>query len=215
MADHVANPPQVESPPPEEGIATAEQYMASYAHDFAEWVDGKVIPMSPVTDLHDELSAYLRMLFSAYFTLKAIGRVKQAPVVLRLETIKAYREPDLMIILNNNPGQFTDTAMIGPADICIEIVSLESTNRDYGDKFGEYEAAGVREYWIIDPIRKDAVFYRLSDEKLYQRQQLESGGSFQTPLLPSLRIDPQTLWKSPLPDILQVTEMVKEQVGKS
>lgn len=61
------------------------------------------------------------------------------------------REPDVQVILDNYPGEFTEIGMIGPADICIEIVSPESVTRDRGEKFSEYEQAGVTEYWIIDP----------------------------------------------------------------
>lgn len=44
------------------------------------------------------------------------------------------------------------------ADICIKIVSPETVTRNYGDKFVEYEKAGVQEYWIIDPNRTSCHF---------------------------------------------------------
>jgi hypothetical protein len=56
-------------------------------------------------------------------------------------------------------------------------------------------------------------FYRLSAEKLYQRQQVEADGSYNTPLLPSLSLNVEMLWQSPPPDIFQVTEMVRAQIG--
>ncbi len=215
MAEQVINPPPAQTPStptPGEATVSAEEYMEKYAHDFYEWVAGKVIPMTPVSDKHDTLARYVSFLFEAYFALKPIGRVKEAPFVLRLDAVNARREPDLMIILNDNPGQFTDTAMIGPADICIEIVSLESSARDYGRKFTEYEAAGVKEYWIFDPIRRESRFCRLNPEGRYQTQALDGDGNYQTPLLPGLKLHVATLWQEPLPDFFAIGEMVRSML---
>lgn len=58
-------------------------------------------------------------------------------------------------------------AIIGPADICIEVVSEERIARDHGEKFAEYEKAGVREYWIVDPLRDTCRFNRLNEAGVY------------------------------------------------
>jgi len=42
----------------------------------------------------------------------------------------------------------------------IEIISPESIVRDTEDKFEEYEAAGVKEYRLINPNRRTANFYQ-------------------------------------------------------
>jgi len=217
MADQITRPPTMPTPIlpiSSDSYISADEYMEHYAHDFYEWVDGEVYPMAPVADNHDELAAYCQDMFRAYFALRPIGRVKEAPFVLRLDSMKAYREPDLMVILNNNPGQFTDTAMVGPADICVEIISLESVDRDYGKKFVEYEAGGVKEYWLFDPIRAEARFHRLNAEGRYQSQPLDADGNYESPLLPGLKIHVETLWESPLPDFFAIGEAVKAMLGK-
>jgi len=216
MADqiiHPTAPPISPAPIASDSYISADEYMAAYAHDFYEWVDGKVYPMSPVAENHDGLGRYFAYLFGAYFSFKPIGKIRQAPFVQRLDAVKSHREPDLMVILNNNPGQLAQTAMIGPADICIEIISLESVDRDYGTKFVEYEAAGVKEYWIFDPIRSEARFLRLNNEGRYQTQTLDQAGNYETPLLPGLKVHVETLWTSPLPDILAIVEAVKTMLG--
>ena len=53
----------------------------------------------------------------------------------------------------------------GPADLAVEIVSPESIARDRGDKFAEYEAGGVREYWLMNPARREALFYQFSGQR--------------------------------------------------
>ena len=185
-----------------------DEYMRDYAESFHEWVDGVVIKMSPVSGKHDDLTAYLRRLLDAYFAIKPIGRVRSAPFVMRLKKLKSKREPDLQVILHTNPGKLEATYMDGAADICIEVISPGTESADYGDKFKQYEKGGVSEYWIIDPLRKECRFHRLSDTKLY-KQIIPDNDSYETPLLPQFKFHVPILWQDELPDVLQVVAAVK------
>lgn len=179
---------------------TFEEYMERYAAHFCEWIEGVVIQMSPVHEKHDGLTFYLRQLVETYFELRPIGQVRSAPFVLKLlPEVRFGREPDLMIILHTNPHQLTATAMNGPADICIEVISEESIARDHGDKFMEYEKGGVGEYWIIDPIHKDTRFYLLNEAGVYVPQPVDADGYYHSPTLPGLRLHIPTLWQEQLP----------------
>jgi len=189
---------------------TEEEYLEKYAPHFCEWVNGKVIRLSPVMEIHDVLNRYLAMLLEAYLSLRPIGVVRQAPYAMRLEH---QREPDVQVILNDNPHERKPSYLDGPADICIEIVSEESVARDYGEKFAEYEKGGVREYWIVDPIRKDARFYRRSDDGVFiplssQDQTVRSH------ILKDFALHIPTFWQEPLPDILQIVDTVKAMVSE-
>lgn len=185
-----------------------DDYMRDYAESFHEWIEGVVIKMSPVSGKHDDLTAYLRSLLDAYFALNPIGKVRSAPFVMRLKKLKSRREPDLQLILNTNSGKLEATYMDGAAGICIEVVSLGTESTDYGDKFKEYENGGVREYWIIDPIREECRFHRLSDAKLY-KQMIPDNDSYETSLLPQFKFHVPTLWQDDLPDVVQVVSTVK------
>lgn len=191
-----------------------DDYMAHYAEQFHEWVKGSVIRMSPESITHAMLIKYLEHLLDTYFALKPIGRAISAPFVMRLPDLDIAREPDVQVILNDNPGNLTDTAMVGAADICIEVVSPESATRDFGDKFIEYEKAGVREYWVIDPLRREAHFHRLQDSGLYARIQPDDAGHFHTPLLPRLALRVPTLWADPLPNPVETVAAVQAMVGE-
>jgi len=188
---------------------SAEDYLAQYAADHVEWVKGEVIKMAPVSLRHDLLTHYFRQILDTYLALNPIGRVVGEPFVMRLESADSYREPDLQVILHSNPGQLTDTAMIGPADLCIEVVSPESIARDYGQKFEEYEKGGVQEYWIIDPERREARFLRRQSTGLYATMPPDDAGYYQTPLLPRLTLHVPTLWQESLPDIVATVQAVQ------
>lgn len=202
-----------ESPPDAKLTVSFDEYMERFAHDFYEWVDGELIPMSPQSYVHHNLVVYLLDVLRAYFRFRAIGEVIIAPFVMKLEATGSGREPDLQVILKTNPGQRTDTAMIGPADICIEVVSPESVTRDYGDKLQEYEKAGVKEYWLFDPARRAALFYRLNGEGMYNLMGLDDQ-HYHTPLLPGLAVHVPTLWQETLPDIVSIVETVRAMLGE-
>jgi Uma2 family endonuclease len=187
--------------------------MRAYAETHHEWVQGVVIRMSPVTSTHDRLTRYLSQVLSAYLALRPTGQLREEPFVMRLDAAGSRRQPDLMLILDRNPNDLTETYLHGPADVVIEVVSAESASRDYGDKFVEYERGGVGEYWIIDPTRAMASFYRLSDDGVFQPMGLGEGEMYETPLLPGLRLHVPTLWEELLPTILEVTKAVEAMLG--
>jgi Uma2 family endonuclease len=142
------------------GLGIAEEiYLRDYAEEHCDWIDGVVTKAAPIDGRHNELSMYLISLLSAYFELHPIGKIFNAPFLMRFQmgTSRRYREPDLQIVLNENPN-LTEIYVDGAPDIAIEITTIGSSELDYGMKCHEYEAAGVREYWIIDPLKKEARF---------------------------------------------------------
>lgn len=194
-------------------IVTADDYLQNYAHDYYEWVEGVLVSLSPIHTRHDNLSIYLRYLFDTYdLHFHTIGAIKNAPFLMELDTLNVKREPDLQVILPANMVNFTPTSMHGPADICIEIVSSESVKRDHGEKFFEYEAGGVQEYWIVDPLRDESRFYRRNAEGRFIPQTPDADGDYRTPLLPGFVLHVPSLWQETLPNMLDILAMVQKMV---
>jgi Uma2 family endonuclease len=170
--------------------------------------------MSPSSVPHFQLIQYLLKVFSAFFTLRPIGRAIGDPVLMRIDMVKVQRIPDVQIILNDNPGELTKNAMIGPADICIEVVSPESEGRDFVDKLREYERGGVGEYWILDQAREAALFYRLNEAGSYILQAVTVQGMYRTPKLPGFELHVPTLWGEVLPNYYEIGDMVKKMLDE-
>lgn len=158
-----------------------DEYMEQYAADFYELEDGILVKMSPVADTHDIITRLMSQLLSVYLELRPIGILREEPFVLKLSE-KSAREPDLMVVLNEHLDRVEKNRVMGKADLVIEVVSLESSDRDYGKKFTEYEMAGIPEYWMIDPLRRETRFWRLADTGLYASQ--PTADFYETPLLP-------------------------------
>jgi Uma2 family endonuclease len=193
-----------------EGV-TAEEYFAHYTGSEIryEWVEGYVIQMAPNHEEHDFLVNYFQYLLETYLSLHPIGQLRREFTV---KFPQSFREPDLFIVLNNNPNLLTKTMMQGAPDICIEMVSKESSERDYHDKRTEYEVLGVREYWIIDYLTQSAAFYQLGEQGIFV--QIEIDTTYSSPLLPKLKIHIPTLWQTKLPNIVEIVETVKTMLAE-
>lgn len=170
----------------------------------AEWVDGEVILMSPASDRHQDLGDFLTALLRFFAEAKRLGSVRSAPFQMKLETRPSGREPDVLFVSSDRLDRLKDMYLDGPADLVVEIISAESRARDRGEKFYEYEQGGVREYWLIDPLRKQAEFYLLGDDNLYQLAPVGEGGTFHSVVLKGLYLRVDWLWQAPLPPLLTV-----------
>lgn len=194
-----------------EKITSAEDYMEHYAEQHYEWINGELIPMSPVHARHDVLVRYLVILLDTYLEAKPIAQLRQDPFVMRLPDIESRRQPDIQVIRDDNPNELKPTFMDGPADICIEVVSPTSVVTDRGVKYEEYAKGGVKEYWLIDPISNEARFYQLNDEGIYIAQELLDD-EYLTDILPKFRLHIPTLWNKDLPKTRGIVQAVDKML---
>lgn len=186
-----------------------EEFLRQYDEDTrAEWVDGEVVLLTPASDRHQDLSDFLTTVLRTYVEVKKLGRVRSAPFQMRLSTTLSGREPDLLFVAKEHLDRFRENYLDGPADLVIEIVSPESRLRDRGEKLAEYEAAGVREYWLLDPDEKRADFYVLGDDGRYERRRPQRG-RYLSEVLIGFELNVAWLWEEPLPPVLSVLKELK------
>lgn len=189
-----------------------ETYMQDYAHLHAEWVDGVVIKMSPVAFRHFQIVRFITMLLTAYLEKTHEGEVAGEPFVMKLWPEKRGREPDIFVVTTANLDRLKKTYLEGPADLVIEVVSEESIERDRGTKFQEYETGGVREYWIVDPVHKETLFYILGDEKTYVPNQPDENGIYTSYVLPQLCFKVNLMLQTPVPGFDDVAKIMREML---
>jgi Uma2 family endonuclease len=188
-----------------EGKLTFEEFLAWCDEDtWAEWVKGEVVLLSPASRWHARLASFLDRVLGLYVVRRDLGEVLLAPFVMRIAPELSAREPDLLFVAREHLDRLRPTYLDGPADLAIEIVSPESLLRDRGEKFAEYELGGVREYWLLDPGRARADFYRLDAEGRYQRIPMEVEGVYRSEVVPGFWIRVSWLWQDPLPDPFEV-----------
>ena len=182
---------------------TFEQFLSVVDEDdYAEWVDSAVVFKGTESAAHQDLLGLLGCLLKWHTEDHDAGEVLCSPFLMKLP--QSARAPDLLFIAQASLTRLKEYYLDGPADLAIEIVSPESVLRDRGAKYAEYEAGGVREYWIIDADAKRADFFVLDGEGRYQRASPDDDGKYQSAVLLGFWVNVGWLWQSPLPPVRTV-----------
>ena len=151
--------------------------------------DGVLYVMPTATKDHQFLMFWIRYYFEIYlngFEIPPVEVHHDLTTILSREFQRAP-EPDLVIIL-------TDRTDIGGVryvevvpDIVVEILSSDRS-RDLVYKRRIYAEAGVREYWIFDPVNDTVLPLESRDGEFAERPVLTAADTLTTPLLPGLAI---------------------------
>jgi Uma2 family endonuclease len=174
-----------------------EDFLVCYEDTFAEWVDGRIIMSPPVSLKHQDVVGFLESLLQFYVVSRKLGKILMGPFQMKMEI--SGREPDIIYVSSQHLDRLGDVYLDGPADMAIEIISKESRYRDTVKKMKEYESAGVLEYWLIDPIRKQARFYQLGTNNIYYQVPLDIEGVFHSDAVQGFWLKASWLWQEPLP----------------
>ena len=183
----------------------------------AEWVDGEVFVFMPAKDVHQSTLEFLFELMALFVRLLNRGKVRVAPFAVKLRHGRSYREPDILFVAQDHLDRLTENQLEGPADLIVEIVSDDSVRRDRDDKYKEYQAAGVGEYWVIDPRpgKQRADFFRLTDDGEYELAATEDEETVESAVLPGFWIRPSWLWRvdeiEPLTALFEMRGIPEEQ----
>ncbi len=150
---------------PQERIYTAEDYWNLPEGQRAELIDGNLYAMAPPNRIHQELLIELSTTIHNYIK-KNDGSCKiyPAPFAVNLNADdKIWVEPDISVICDKN--KLSTRGCEGAPDWVIEIISPSSTRIDCAIKLFKYRTAGVREYWIVNPIKKIVQTYIFEGEE--------------------------------------------------
>ena len=73
----------------------------------------------------------------------------------------------------------------------VEVLSPHTARHDRpprAKKFGAYERAGVRFYWLVDVDRRTVTIYERRGERLVATEALRPGDTLRCPLFPELGV---------------------------
>ena len=128
----------------------------------AEFINGEVVIHSPVMKRHWRANDLLSRLLSFFLSVKEIGMVGTEKVMIAL-TRNDY-EPDIVYFSKGKTDQFTEDQVLFPApDFVVEILSKSTSKTDRTTKKDDYALHGVREYWIVDPVKQRVNQYILPE----------------------------------------------------
>jgi Uma2 family endonuclease len=171
----------------------------------AEWVNGEVVYMSPVSRAHQRVTLFLAALMQHLLERRGLGGLILAgPFQMKTGPDLPGREPDVIYIAGDHVERCQPNHLRGPGDLVVEVISPESRTRDRVEKLSEYEEGGVREYWLIDPVRKQAEFHVLGEDGRYRRQAVEEDGVYRSRVLEGFWIRLEWLFRETPPPLLDV-----------
>ena len=141
-----------------------------YKEDFLikqrmELVDGKIVMMLPRPKIsHARVYGRIYCNFANYFKGKKC-EVFGGNMDVFLDEKNRF-VPDVMIVCN--PKIIKEDGIHGAPDLVVEVLSFgTASRRDRGKKKDAYEKAGVKEYWIVDTIRKSVEVYLNENNHFY------------------------------------------------
>ena len=150
----------------EEVLHTIDEIEALPEGNRAELINGDIYYMASPSVLHQELCGELFAAIHSHIkTNKGKCKVYTAPFAVYLFGIQDntnYLEPDIVAVCDPEKtanGKGCD----GAPDFVIEVVSPSTASRDYLYKLNQYQRAGVKEYWIVNPDSKSVNVYGFSD----------------------------------------------------
>lgn len=151
--------------PVKEKFYTIEDIYALPDGQRAELIDGRMYMMAPPNTRHQSLVSEFTVTIGSYIRSKGGNcKVFPAPFAVYLnKDDQNYVEPDISVICDKS--KLNDKGCSGAPDWIIEIISPSTSRIDYGVKLFKYRTAGVREYWIVNPMKKTVTVYDFENEE--------------------------------------------------
>ncbi|MBQ9157525.1 MAG: Uma2 family endonuclease [Eubacterium sp.] len=148
------------------GDYTLEDYYAMPDERRVELIDGEIFEMAAPSVNHQMILGELYIQFRACADLHGQAcRVFLSPCDVQLDNDdKTMVQPDLFVLCHGFDP--TGRSIQGAPELTLEILSDSSRSKDLLLKTYKYKNAGVKEYWIIDPKKKEVLVYDFTDDDL-------------------------------------------------
>jgi Uma2 family endonuclease len=158
-----------------------------------EIIEGELI-MSPAPyTIHQKVSRKIVYELMRFVEKVKIGELYYAPIDVLLSNINIV-QPDILFISKENLQIVTEKNIKGVPDLIIEIISPSTGYYDLSSKKDIYEKFGVREYWIVDPLKQRVDIYNNVRNKFESHQRLEKTGIVKSNVVEGLQIKLETIF---------------------
>ncbi len=141
---------------------TAEQYFAMGEDPTGvrlELIDGKIVATPGPNPRHADITANLTFILMRHIKPRRLGKLFPDTDVPFEKFV--VRRPDLSFYATANLRRVTDERLLGPPDLCIEVLSPGNEDDDRTNKFNLYQKHRVPHYWIIDPDQRTLECFKI------------------------------------------------------
>jgi Uma2 family endonuclease len=102
---------------------------------------------------HQAVVTHLTALLDRHVRATGVGRICVSPIDVVLDEEKALVvQPDIVFV-SNERMPIVRSRVFGAPDLTIEVLSFGTAFRDRREKLAWYRDYGVREGWLVDPVR--------------------------------------------------------------
>ena len=182
----------------------------------AEFIDGEIYYLGTANIKHLDLTGELFSRFKAYLHDKSCKVIAPCEVIINYDsnpqsTITLV--PDLVVVCDRE--KITRNRVLGASDLVAEVLSPSTAKRDKGTKYNKYLSAGVKEYWIVDPVAEKVMVNLLNDGE-YEETTYTKGQVIKVFILDNLSINVTDLFDGyEGAEILEVEVARKEEREKA
>ncbi len=159
---------QYGAPIKKQGNYTTEDMEALPEGRLFELIDGVLYDMASPSYTHQKIaeSVFIRI-WNQINRHKGACQVSLGPVDVHPdpEDDLTVVIPDLFIVCDRD--KIRKDGIYGAPDFILEVLSPSTAQKDKITKTSKYLNAGVREYWIIDPVKKQLIVYEFEVPMTY------------------------------------------------
>ena len=188
---------------------TLDEYLAlegEYLRDAVwELVDGVLTKMTAPSIDHQRLIALLYGFIETRLSAAApIPGIALCGVGVALSQFRVP-VPDLVYIRAERVPIITNRIVNGAPDLVVEALS-QDRSKDLTRNRQWYAAAGIPEYWILDPPHDTLTILQLTDGRYTERAVLTASDTLTTPTLPGFTLPLTRLFHDPMRAMLSATQ---------
>lgn len=144
-----------------QGEYTIEDYYALPETCRVELIDGVIYNMAAPGYRHQGVGGELFFQFRRYIMeRKGTCFPFMSPIDVQLDRDdKTIVQPDVIVTCDRDKIQ--EQVYYGAPDLVIEVLSPSNTLKEQNLKYHKYKNAGVREYWVVDPLKQLVIVHDL------------------------------------------------------
>jgi len=200
IMDDDGNVSMVEEPSPDYTYTYAD-YLKWKFEERLELFKGRIFKMSAPNTKHQIVAGRLHLRIGAFLE-KQKCQIFIAPFDVRLPVrnrkndneITTVVQPDLCVVCDET--KIDERGCCGAPDLVIEILSPGNSQKEVRIKFQLYEEAGVKEYWIVNPVEENLVVHVLGEDEKFLGFKMYAGGDVIKPsAITGLSVDVTDIFK--------------------
>ena len=157
MLNSQTNPESTQEVPAHRTSMTLEEFLENDIEGY-EYVKGELVPMSPTSMEHGEISSNVILHLSLHVFEHQLGRLYTAGTTFRLRD--RVVKPNVAFVSTERLPENREKGSPIPPDLAVEVVSPTDKHYDVTEKALAYLKAGTRLVWVIEPVAKTVMVYR-------------------------------------------------------